>query len=207
MWIPYRFNQVPWILPLTLWTYHVQSESASHPRLAWASEGQGYTILPRFCQLLPLFHLQLLRNHHSFNLPHLQGYSLELLWWLLLSLPVSWKHLHLCSNPHPLYSRCFWLCHCWYSFHLLPGQRTLASCILLLDHGNSRALLWHPWQGTPCYTWEFPSMVTLPWRLCNSSWCRHWPQEPRVFYRYQDSDLPASLLVRIPMPIQPHWLV
>ena len=39
--------------------------------------------------LLPLFHLQLLRNHHSFNPPHLQVYSLELLWQLLLGLPAS----------------------------------------------------------------------------------------------------------------------
>ena len=54
-----------------------------------SSEGHGYTILPQFCQLLLPLHLQLLRNHHSFNLLHLQGYSLELLWQLLLSLPAS----------------------------------------------------------------------------------------------------------------------
>ena len=36
-------------MPLTLWTYHVQSKSESHPRLARASEGQEITI--------PLTHL------------------------------------------------------------------------------------------------------------------------------------------------------
>ena len=40
-------------------------------------ESQEYSILLRFCKLLLLVYLQLLRHCHSIDMPHLEGHSLE----------------------------------------------------------------------------------------------------------------------------------
>jgi len=105
MWILLWVSRVSRIHPVPFWSYYVQQQSKDYSRLARTQESQGYSILLRFCKLLSLVHLQLLRHCHSIDISHSEEHSLEV--WLFLSVIFqTLKHIQnmfdfdMTSNPH-----------------------------------------------------------------------------------------------------------
>src|SRR5882672_11520296 len=75
MRVPRHFLRIPCIHAVSQRPYHGPVQGPDYPRLAQTSESQGCSILPRFCQLLLSFHLQILQNHSSTYTSYLQGYT------------------------------------------------------------------------------------------------------------------------------------
>jgi len=101
MWVPCHFLWIPWIYTVTWRPHHGPVQSPDHSRLAHTTKSQGYSIFPRFCQLLPSFHLWIFQNHCSAY----ASYPQVPLGIYLMSANLPLKHLkgfHHSSSPYPL---------------------------------------------------------------------------------------------------------
>src|ERR1700675_2974139 len=65
--LSHRLRRVLGIYPYSDRTLHGRRQDKDYPRLAPAAESKGHSIIFRFCQLLPPFHLRILRHRCS---PH-----------------------------------------------------------------------------------------------------------------------------------------
>ena len=57
-----RHHQLPWLRLVPRQFENGPVKSADYTELTWTTEGERHSIFPRFCKLLPSFHLKLLRH-------------------------------------------------------------------------------------------------------------------------------------------------
>ena len=100
-----QVSKVSGIYPFSFWPYHIWQQSKDYLGLAGTQESQGYLILLRFCKLLLLVHLSLLRYCYSIDTPYLEEHSLEVQLFISRCFQLSQESIYLYSYP---YSLDFW---------------------------------------------------------------------------------------------------
>ena len=124
----------------------LSQNGSNYTGLAWTTKCERHLIFPRFCKLLPLFHLELLWHCRPTHLAHPQRCPMELLWCCLQILPIIENCVHYRSYPYSLDSR-------QTTYHQDGHLRLCSGCYPLIT-------AWF-WWNPPC---SFPLLYIHPTR-------------------------------------------